>query len=152
VEYSVLMDKPLQAMNVTFLDIEDSANTLNRTVIRDTSRLFQILATLRRRKPSFCEFSGENGFKLTVGVGRFGCAQYSPADGSPPYLVALASNRESAKGYSEFFAGGTPTPVLNRYCMPFESVRDIAGYFLDSGGAHPAFTWEELSPDQTADA
>lgn len=138
-------------MNVTFLDIEDDANKLNGTVIPDTSRLFQILTTLRIREPSFCEFRGEN-FKLTVGVGSVGCAQHSPADGSPPYLIALAPDGEGAKGASEFLAGGTPTPVLNRYCMPFESVRDIARYFLDTGSVHPAFTWEKLSPDQTADA
>lgn len=137
-------------MNVTFHDIENSANALNGTIIQDSVGLSQILAGLRNRRPFFFELSGENGFKLTIGVGELGCAQYSPADGSPPYLIALAPNSESAEGYSEFFAGGTPTPVLNRYCMPFESVRDIAGFFLRTGGAHPAFTWEELSPHQTA--
>jgi hypothetical protein len=139
-------------MNVTFLDIEDSANSLNGFTISDSVRLLQVLAGLRKREPFFCQLTGENKFKLTIGVGNVGCAQYSPADGSPPYRVALAPNKETAKGYSEFFAGGTPTPVLNRYCMPFDSVRKIAVYFLETGGAHPAFKWEKLSPDQTADA
>jgi hypothetical protein len=139
-------------MNVTFLDFEDSANKMNGAVIRDADTLFQVLASLRRMRPSFCEFSGENGFKLTVGVGSKSCVQYSPADGSPPYLLALAPNAESARGYIEFLAGGTLTPVLNRYCLPFASVRKIAGYFLKTGGAHSAFAWEELAPDRTVDA
>jgi hypothetical protein len=40
--------------------------------------------------------------------------------------------------------GGTPTPIANRYCMPFRDVCDIAGYFLMTGRTHPGFIWEEV--------
>jgi hypothetical protein len=138
-------------MNVTFLDVEDSTNNLNGTVIRDSERLLQILDSLRTREPFICELAGANSFKLVIGVGNSGCAQYSPSDGSPPYLVALAPHKEAEKGYSEFLAGGTPTPVSKRYCMPFDSVREIATYFLGTGRAHPAFKWEEFSPAQNTE-
>ncbi len=133
-------------MNVTFFDIEDSSSILNETVVQDTRRLFQILDSLRNRASFFCKLVGENKFKLTIGIGNIGCAQYSPSDGSPPYLVALAPEKEGAKGNNEFFAGGTPTPVSKRYCMPFDSVREIAAYFLETGRTHPAFRWEEFLP------
>jgi len=141
-----------RAMNLTFFDVEDSANKLNGTLIRDGERLFQILDNLREREPpSMCELVGENGFKLVVGVGNDGCAQYSRADGSPPYLMAVTLRDEKKEGYTEFFAGGTLTPVWNRYCMPFGSVRQIVEYFQRTGSTHPAFRWEALSPEGGAE-
>ena len=131
-------------MNVTFFDIEDQANDLNGTVIRDSKRLFQILEGLRSRPPFVCELVGANGFELLVGVGANGCAQYGRSRVLPPYLVALAPGRERDHGETEFLAGGTPSPISNRYCMPFDSVREIAGYFLETGRTHPAFSWEEV--------
>jgi hypothetical protein len=131
-------------MNVTFFDIEDSANDLNGTVIRNADELFRILDALRDRPPFVCELVGDNGFELVVGMGPNGCAQYGHARGLPPYLVALAPGREQDDGETEFLAGGTPSPIANRYCMPFDSVREIAGYFLETGGRHPAFSWEEI--------
>ena len=131
-------------MNVIFLDQEDRANYLNGVAIGDSTRLFQILESLRNRRPFFCELAGENGFRLSVGVGKLGCVQYSPCDGSPPYLVATADYVESEDGYCEFLAGGTPTQIPNRFCMPFESVLKIARYFQETGRAHPSWRWEEV--------
>ena len=49
-----------------------------------------LLDELRTMRPPFmCQFVGENGFNLTVGIDHdFGCVQYSANDGSPPYLMA----------------------------------------------------------------
>jgi hypothetical protein len=131
-------------MNVTFFDQEDQANDLNGTVIGDNARLFQILESLRNRLPFTCELQGENGFCLIVGIGKVGFVQYARCDGSPPYLVAIADGKESQDGYSEFLCGGTPTPIPNRNCMPFDSIREIAGYFRETGRAHPFWRWEEV--------
>jgi hypothetical protein len=131
-------------MNVTFFDREDRANDLNGTVIRENERLFHILDNLRNRPPFVCELIGENGFHLHVGIGTLGHAQYSRSDGSPPYLMAVAPRPKQEEEDTEFALGGTPTPISNRYCMPFNFVRKIAGYFLETGRAHPDFFWESI--------
>lgn len=128
-------------MMITFFDIEDETNPLNGTVIQDGERLSQVLDSLRSRPPFFCELVGENGFELLVGVGNDGCAQFGRRDGSTGYLVALAPGREREQGDTEFLAAGTPTPISNRFCMPFGSVQEIARYFQETGRPHPAFSW-----------
>jgi hypothetical protein len=128
-------------MNVTFFDIQDEANRLNGAVIEDTERLSQLLQGLRGRAPFICEIVAENGFELVVGVGEVGCAQYGRRDGSAGYVVALAPGREHVEGDTEFLAGGTATPISNRFCMPFSSVLEIVGHFHETSRAHPAFTW-----------
>lgn len=131
-------------MNVTFFDGEDNTNSLNGALIQDRERLLQILDGLRNRPPFVCELAGENGFYLHVGIGKLGHAQYSRMDGKPPYLLAVASQPGRRDQYIEFLLGGTPTPISKRYCMPFDSIREIAGYFLQAGRAHPNFSWEEI--------
>ena len=131
-------------MNVTFLDGEDNKNSLNGSVIQDRERLLQTMDRLRTRPPFVCELAGETGFYLHVGIGKLGHAQYSRMDGEPPYLLAVAPRPGRRDEYIEFLLGGTPTPISKRYCMPFNLVREIAGYFLETGRAHPDFTWEEV--------
>jgi hypothetical protein len=130
-------------MVVTFFDIEDDSNSLNGTVIRDSERLLQILEGLRGRRPFVCELVGNNGFELTVGIGAHGFAQYGRRDFSAGFMIAIAPGKELEEGDIEFLAGRTPTPISKRYCMPFESVCDIARHFLEAGSPHPAFLWEE---------
>lgn len=131
------------AMNVVFLDTEDQANSLNGTVIGDRQRLFQIFAGLHDRPPFICWLTGENGFRVDVGIGPLGFVQYSRNDGEPPYLVAV-SPRIAPGDYTAFLCGSTPTEIPNRYCMPFELVREIAGHFLETGRTHPTFSWESI--------
>jgi len=135
-------------MIVTFLDMEDSSNELNGIAIDDGERLVQILESLRNRPPFLCELTGENGFRLDVGIGERGCAQYSPSNGDTPYLVVVAPGKELQElawgDDIEFLCGGTPTPVSDRNCVSFHSVREIARYFLETDHAHPGFVWEEV--------
>lgn len=132
-------------MNTTFFDREDLKNRLNGVIIQDRKRLLQILDELRKRPPFICELVGENGFHLHIGIGELGHAQYSRSDGEPPYLMAIAPHPTNKEEDTEFLIGQTPTPVSNRYCMPFELIRDIAGCFLETGQTHPGFSWEPLS-------
>jgi Immunity protein Imm1 len=129
-------------MNVTFLHTDDRANSLNGVDISDSEQLFEILEGLRNRDPFVCKLTGENGFEIDIGIGKDGCVQYSRTDGEPPYLLAVAPGEERQGEEIEFMMGGTPTPIANRYCMPFHYVREIAGYFLTTGHTHPAFSWE----------
>jgi hypothetical protein len=130
-------------MIVTFFDREDDMNHLNGTIVRDNNQLFKILDSLRSREPFFCELVGDNGYCLLVGIGQNGCVEYSRCDGEPPYLGAVASIRGREEGYFEFLTGGTPTPISKRCCFPFNTVREIAGYFRETGGMYPGVAWEE---------
>jgi hypothetical protein len=131
-------------MNISFLDMGDEANELNGRTIDDREELLRILDGLRSREPFVCKLAGENGFELDVGIGKKGCVQYGRSDGLPPYLMAVASSPDDPEGETEFLMTGTPTPISNVYCIPFERVREIVGYFVETGRAHPAFVWKPV--------
>jgi hypothetical protein len=130
-------------MIVTFYDLEDDANPLNGSVIRNRDQLRQILRSLQEREPFSCELTAPNGAELVLGVGAIGFADYC-RNGDPPYLCAV-TNRNVVYGIEpEFLVGGTPTPVAARFCMPFDDVIKIAVYFFDTGTTCPLFSWEEI--------
>jgi hypothetical protein len=135
-------------MSITFLDMEDSANEWNGTIIQDTGELIQILARSRTKPPFLCKLTSDNGNYLDIGVGNVGCAQHTRAGGEPPYLMAIAPGKEHLKeeggGYTEFLCGGTPTPVADRFCMPFASVQEIVRHFAKTGDTHPGFSWDSI--------
>jgi len=88
---------------------------------------------------------GDNGYNLMVGIGgTSGCVQYSRSDGNSPYLVAVAANPTAEEGDIEFLCGNTPTPVSKRYILPFEKVKEIASYFLETGARSAKVRWEEI--------
>jgi len=92
---------------------------------------------------------GENGSELCIGVGEIGFAEYD-RDGDALYMLAL-TKRNVIEGIDEdFLAGGTPTPMPARFCMPFDEVIKIAVHFLESGNACPLFSWEEIGPETFA--
>lgn len=130
-------------MKVKFFDIEDETNRLNGTDVRDVKLLLQIFNDLRGREPFFCELVGDNDHELLVGIGAVGCAQFGRSGVRPPYFMAVAPGSHDP-GETEFLAGGTPTPVSNRYCMPFSSICEIVAHFLETGHVHPSFAWEEI--------
>jgi Immunity protein Imm1 len=131
-------------MIVTFYDGDDETNPLHGTAIRDNSRLLQILRSMRRRSPFICKLVGENGYFLYVGIGEVGFAHYLALDGRPPHLIALSPTSEPEDSEIEFMMGGTPTPISTRYCLPFDHVLRIAGYFLETGRTYPGVSWEEV--------
>jgi hypothetical protein len=132
-------------MIVRLLDLQDESNPLNGSIIADSEQLARMLDSLRTRKPFLAELLGDNGYSLTVGIGgTVGCVQYSRSDGSSVYLVAMASNATPAEGEIEFLCGGTLTPVAIRYILPFETVKEIANYFLETGARSARVRWEEV--------
>jgi hypothetical protein len=58
--------------------------------------------------------------------------------------MAVAPFPENKEEETEFLMGGTPTPISNVYCMPFDRVREIVGYFMHTGIAHPQFSWDPI--------
>jgi len=132
-------------MIVRFLDQQDESNSLNGLIIADNEQLSLILDSLRTRKPFLAQLFGDNGHNLMVGIGgTIGCVQYSRSDGNSPYLVAVAPNPTAEEEDIEFLCGNTPTPVSVRYTLPFEKVKEIASYFLETGGRSATVPWEEI--------
>ena len=133
-------------MTITFLDMEDSANESNGMKFQSSGELIQILEKSRNRPHFLCKLTSDKGHYLDVGVGKVGCAQHTRVGGMPPYLMAVAPGKEHVNeedgGYTEFLCGGTPTPVSDRFCMPFETVREIVRHFSETGETHPEFSWD----------
>ena len=132
-------------MNVLFFDLQDISNPMNGLRIKSKTELDGALEKLGNREPFVFELVGENGYKLLVGLGKaIGCVQHSRTDGDTPYLVAVAPGVWEVEDYFEFLAGDTATPISKRYCMPWEQVRQIATYFLETGDRSPDISWEEI--------
>ena len=96
------------------------------------------------------EIARDNGFKLLIGIGgALGCVQYSSSDGSPPYLVAVAKDRQyldddQSDLQVEFLAGDTPTPIPMRRCLPYQLVKQLVVFFFRTGDRSPDVLWEEV--------
>lgn len=132
-------------MMAQFYDRQDTDNLLNGTWIHDSLELRRLLGDLRSRIPFFAELIGENGFKLLLGVGSpSSCVQFSPADGSTPYLMAASDKITDEEGEIEFLIGDTASPVPGRYLLPYDTMVDIAAHFIDSGSRFPFVNWEEI--------
>ena len=132
-------------MKAVFNDMEDHSSSVDGATVHDRNELFAQLDSIGDREPFGCELLGENGFKLTLGIGKdIGFVQHSPADGDIPYLVAVAPQKYCEQEYVEFLVGGTPTPIPQRFCLLFEMVKQIAAHFVETGERSPAFSWEEI--------
>ena len=132
-------------MIVEFYDRQDHSSSMNGTVVGDNTQLMEIIDCLQSRPPFFCELIGENGYQLLVGIGKsIGCAQFSRQDGVPPYLMATISQSKGRNEGMEFLTCNTPTPVLARYCLPMNVVKEIAAYFQRTGETSPAVEWEVI--------
>ncbi len=132
-------------MSVIFQDMQDAHNELNGTRIGDASNLHLLLDAFRRRQPFLFELNADGGDTLTIGIGAdVGCVQHTGGDGDPPYLMALNEAVADDEGFVEFLAGGTPTPIPKKYCLPVSVVEAIAAEFVASGNRSPAVAWEEI--------
>jgi hypothetical protein len=132
-------------MIVRIRDCQDQASSVNGLALTSDEQLFQVLDSLRTRKPFFAELVGENSCTLLIGIGgAIGCAQFSRSDGEPPYLMAVAPKQFSESEHVEFLAGNTSTPVPSRYILPFEDIKDIASEFRSTGTHSADVTWEEI--------
>jgi hypothetical protein len=127
-----------------FFDRQDSRNPHNGGAVTDVDELWEWL--FEETRPAFlCELILDNGFKLLIGVSpSLGCSQYSAADGSPPYLMAVGPDKSGSEEYMEFLTGDTDTPIPMKYCMPMAQIKQIAADFLSVGEPSRRFSWEEV--------
>jgi|SRR5262245_23209194 len=132
-------------MRTHFYDLQDDANPLNGTSIENSAELRNALESLRDRPPFFAELIGDNGFKLTFGLGATeGCVQFCSVEDDPPYLMAVNPNIRDSEGGVEFLCGGTPTPVDKRYCLPYDAFVEIVAGFVQTGERKHDVLWEEI--------
>jgi hypothetical protein len=105
----------------------------------------EIYDGLKDRKPFLFELRGDNGFMLTVGfAGDKGSVQYSPCNGSPPYVMAVSDENVDGEKCVEFLAGNTPTPISRRFCLPIRVVERIVREFIERGETSEFVGWEEI--------
>ncbi len=132
-------------MRAEFFDRQDERNPLNGCTVTTSMQLGHVMSALGDRSPFFAELLGDNGYKLLVGIGPdMGCVQFSAADGSPPYLMAVSVIPSYAEDHACFLVGNTPTPVAKRHILPVDVVWDIAEYFIETGRRKEDIRWEEL--------
>jgi hypothetical protein len=133
-------------MRTRFFDLEDESSPLNGTVIETPSELGVLLKSLSHRPPFIAEFIGENGIRLTLGLGNApeGCAQFTSADGLPPYLLAVSPHPQSSNEDLVFLMGHTATPMSRRNCLPVKLVEEIAAVFVETGQRKLDVNWEEV--------
>jgi hypothetical protein len=132
-------------MMTQFFDRQDTINPLNGTEIRDATELRHLLNSLRHKNPFFAELIGENGFKLLLGIGAAeGCIQFSAADDSAPYLMAVAKDITDTEGEAEFLIENTASPVPKRYCLSYDTLIEVAAHFVNSGDRSPHVAWEAV--------
>jgi hypothetical protein len=132
-------------MNAVFNDLQDYSSSLDGASVHNRQELFAVLDGARHREPFACELEGENGYKLTIGVGEeYGFVQHSRTDGDSPYLVAVAEGPSCREEYIDFLCGNTPSPISCRNVLTFEKVKEIAAHFIETGERDPAFSWEEI--------
>jgi hypothetical protein len=131
-------------MNTRFQDLENDDNPRNGQVLSDRPGVMALLEELREIRPPFiCQFVGDHGFNLTVGIGHeFGCVQHSANDGTPPYLMATEPTSDQSE--MEFILGGTATPIDGRYRLSFSTVKEVVAAFVASGGRSDTVKWEEF--------
>ena len=132
-------------MSVTFQDLQQLDNPMNGIRLQSEAALAGLFRSLSSRKPFLFELRGDNDFMLTIGfAANCGSVQYSPDDGAPPYLMAVAENAVDDGKSVEFLAGNTPTPMPGRFCQPISQVEKIAAEFLKHGVKSAAGSWEQI--------
>lgn len=131
-------------MMAVFQDMEQAANPMNGMRLASPAAIDAFFCSLAGREPFMFELRGENGFTLTVGLAAdCGTVQYSSSEGVPPYVMALGDEIDEGE-FVEFLAGGTPTPIPKRFCLPLGLVQRIVQDFLTHGEESSAVEWEEV--------
>ena len=131
-------------MSVIFQDLQNKQNVLNGTRVADAPSLHALLEALKHREPFLFELAADSGDTLTIGLGAdVGCVQHTGDGGDPPYRMAISETVED-EGFLEFLAGGTPTPIPRKYCLPINAIEAIATEFVATGERSATVSWEEI--------
>ncbi len=131
-------------MKVTFHDLEHPSPPPEQSSFFRPADVMQLLRSLNTSNPFLVELLGENGFRLTIGLAE-DCAtvQFSSSEGVPPFCVAVGDSGASNE-FVEFTAGGTPTPISQRFCLSLAMMEQIVACFVTTGGKWDGVLWEEI--------
>ena len=115
------------------------------TALGGEEDLLRLLARIKSQSPpGMVDLIHENGFKLLVGPSEIGCAQFSPADDQPPYLMAVVPGTHTAGDTIDFMYDGSLTEIPSVFGIPYETLRDLALHFFRTGERSAAVEWEEI--------
>lgn len=132
-------------MKVVCRDHQESSSAIDGVELSQPEEVPALFSRLQGRAPFMFELTGENGYKLLIGRGdECGCVQFSPADGTPPYLMAVAENPAEPDELVEFLAGGTLTPIPQRFCLKLSLIEALAIQFVRDGTRSEIVSWEEI--------
>jgi hypothetical protein len=126
------------------LEIANPEGGFSRSEIESREELFDFLETLSGRKPFYCELRQES-YKLSICIrGELGSVQHSPANGSPPYMMAVTPERHNPNEEVEFVIGNEATPLSARHALPLSIVKQIVVRFFETEDRSKAVLWEEI--------
>jgi hypothetical protein len=114
--------------------------------VADGEELRKLLYLLVEQEPKVFVLEMAINAMFTIGIGLpYGFVQFSK-NNEPPYLIATVE--ESLGGIDwdeevEFMAGGTPTPIAKRWCLPYDQVVKTITHFFQNNEL-PQLKWEEI--------
>jgi len=132
-------------MTAVFMDLDDEHNPMNGIMLATGEDVRWCLAQLHGRRPFMFQLQLEDGRKLDVGLaGNVACVQRTPSDDLPPYQIATTwSKPPSGQGDTEFYVGGTLTPIDHRYCLSLHLVERILKAHLEGQQLPTGIFWED---------
>lgn len=135
-------------MKVILHDFQDGAdNPFDSVQVDDSDALRDILDQLQRRDPFILEIEGDDGYRLTVGIGGpVSCIQHSSTDGEPPYAVAVVKDAQQHPETKDhvFLCGGQATEIRGSRCVPFAVLQSVASHFIQTGNRSTKVDWVEV--------
>jgi hypothetical protein len=133
-------------MKVIYHDLQGPKDVTNGPVLSTPADMTELFGALRHRKPFLFDLLGENGHRLTIGYSEIvGAVQHASSDGRPPYYMAVNEEARDDDAAVEFLAGGTPTPILGRFCLPIQRILAVATEFVVSGERSPTVNGRRYS-------
>ncbi|WP_109489287.1 hypothetical protein [Occallatibacter savannae] len=137
-------------MKIVLHDFEaGSENPYDGLQVDDSPTLLKILDDLQYRDPFILELEGDNGYRMTIGIGGpICCVQYGANNGDPPYLTAVLKDEVQTygRGVQVYLCGGQKTQFDISKCLPFTTLKTISCHFLETGNRSSAVDWIELEP------
>ena len=128
--------------NFTIVDYDNRKVVIPITSVED---LIRVLNSFQHGSQKFVDLIAPEGDILTMGIGpEFGCVQVTKNLGNRSYWVAINTLITSGEGFLYFDAGGTPTPVPLKWCLPTKTVLEIATTFFVSQTLYKGTEWEAI--------
>lgn len=137
-------------MKVQYYNYQNKRDPKHGVVITGNAQLAELLENARREPPFIANLEGDNGSEILMGISeKFGWVQYSLSNSGGPYLMAVSPEPPFKRGYLEFLAANTLTPIAARYVIRFDELKQVALHFLETGEKSDAVSWQLLNPRAT---